>query len=436
MVDETDAALLDRIQHAAFKYFLACGNPDNGLIADSSDDNSPCSIAAVGFALSCYPVAVSRGWMGRADALQRTLTTLRFFAASEQGEGPDAVGFKGFYRHFLLMRTGKPAWDSEVSLIDSTLLLAGMLMASVFFDDDSGEETEVRRLVDFLYKRMDWHWACDGQPTARQGWRAEGGFIHYGWDGYDEATILYILGLASPTHPLQAETFNAWTRTYQWESIYGFDHLYAGPLFIHHFSQAWVDFSGVQDAFMREKASDYAVNTRRATLMQVEYARRNPHGYVGYGETCWGFSASRGPGYRNLEIDGRPRRFLDYAARGVPFGPDDGTIAPCEMLASIPFTPEACVASLRHILGIYPEVLQEGRLASGFNPTLPGPGRAGWVSQGHLGLDQGILVLMIENYRSGMVWDTMRRCPYVVEGLSRAGFSGGWLSANATAGGP
>jgi hypothetical protein len=433
MSEETDEALLERIQHGAFNYFIACGNAANGLIADSSDEGSPCSIAAVGFGLSCYPIAVSRGWMPRAEAVARTLAALRFFAASEQSRRQDATGFQGFYRHFINMADGKPSWNSEVSLIDTTLLLAGMFVASAFFDGADANETEIRTRVEALYRRMNWTWACDGKPTARQGWRPVGGFIHYGWDGYDEATILYVLGLASPIHPLQPRNFNSWTRTYQWESIYGIEHLYAGPLFIHHFSQAWLDLAGVQDAFMREKNCDYAQNSRRATLVQIEYARRNPHGFVGYGETCWGFSASRGPGYQVREIEGRTRRFLDYAARGVPFGPDDGTLAPCEMLASIPFTPELCIASLRHILERYPEVLTEGRLASGFNPTLPGPGPAGWVAKGHLGLDQGIVVLMIENYRSGMIWDLMRHCPYVAEGMRRADFTGGWLAPEARA---
>ncbi len=428
MSDESDDALLERISRGAFGYFVENTNPETGLVADSSDPGDPCSIAAVGFALSCYPIGVERGWMTRADAVARTLAALRFFSASEQSHHAEAMGYKGFYRHFIDMRTGRPAWDSEISLIDTTLLLAGMFVASVYFAGAAAAENEIRTRVDALYRRMDWEWACDGQPTARQGWRPQGGFLHYGWDGYDEATLLYILGLGSPTHPLPASTFDAWTNTYQWESIYGYQHLYAGPLFIHHFSQAWIDFAGIRDAFMREKNSDYAENTRRATLMQIEYARRNPRGYVGYGENCWGFSACRGVGFKCVEIDGRLRHFLGYSARGAPYGPDDGTIAPCEMIASLPFNSEACMASLRHMLDAYPEILVGGRLASGFNPTLPGDGPAGWVSSGHLGLDQGIVVMMIENHRSKFIWSLMKRCPYVVEGLRRAGFSGGWLS--------
>ncbi|MEK4032063.1 glucoamylase family protein [Methylocystis sp. IM3] len=428
MPEETDESLLERIAHGAFGYFVEQYNAATGLIADSSDPGDPCSIAAVGFALSCYPIGVERGWMPRAEAIARTLAALRFFANSEQSHHPDATGYKGFYRHFIDIQTGKPAWRSEVSLIDTTLLLAGMLVASVYFDGADAQEAEIRATVDALYRRMDWEWACDNQPTARQGWRPKGGFLHYGWDGYDEATILYILGLASPTHPLPANTFDAWTHTYQWEEIYGYTHLYAGPLFIHHFSQAWIDFRGIRDAFMREKKCDYAENTRRATLMQIEYARRNPHGFVGYSEKCWGLSASRGVGFQTREVERRLRHFLGYSARGAPYGPDDGTIAPCEMLASLPFTSERCLESLRHMLATFPEVLVDGRLASGFNPTLPGKGPGGWVANGHLGLDQGIVVMMIENYRTGLTWSLMKRCPYVVGGLRRAGFSGGWLS--------
>ena len=426
--NETDDALLDRIERDAFGYFTANYNSANGLIADSSDPGDPCSIAAVGFGLSCYPIGVERNWMTRADAVQRTLAALRFFASSEQGTHSDATGYRGFYYHFLDMKTGKPVWQSEVSLIDTTLLLAGILVTSVYFDRDVSEEAEIRERADMLYRRMDWAWATGGHATVRQGWRPNGGFLHYGWDGYDEATLLYILGLGSPTHPLPSTSFEEWTRTYQWESIYGLDHLYAGPLFIHHFSQAWVNFSGIRDAFMREKNCDYAENSRRATLLQVEYARRNPHGFVGYGEKCWGFSASRGVGFKTTNIGDRQQKFLGYSARGAPYGPDDGTLAPCEMLASLPFTPEICLSTLRHMLAAFPEVVADGRLASGFNPTLPGPGNAGWVSTGHLGLDQGIVTMMIENYRTGMIWKLMQRCPYIIAGLRRAGFDGGWLA--------
>ena len=425
---QSDEELLDRFQRAAFGYFLEHFNPENGLVADTSRAGAPSSIAVVGFALSCYPIGVERGWMTRADAAARALVTLRFFWNSQQSEQPDATGYRGFYYHFLDMKTGKRVWQSELSLIDTTLLLAGALTASVYFSEDTPRESEIRECAEAIYRRIDWRWACGGEATARQGWKPESGFLHYGWEGYSEATILYVLGLASPSHPLPNESFAAWTATYQWENIYDYEFLYAGPLFIHHFSQAWIDFDGIRDRFMREKDSDYFENSRRATYVQREYARRNPHGYVGYGPNCWGITANDGPGFGTLKVDGSKRRFLSYAARGVPYGPDDGTIAPCAALASLPFAPELALSALRHFIACYPEMIRDSRLPSGFNPTLPGGGPSGWVSEGYFGLDQGILVLMIENHRSRLIWRLMRECPYIGRGLRHAGFTGGWLT--------
>jgi hypothetical protein len=425
---QSDEELLDRFQHAAFGYFLDQFNPENGLVADTSRADAPASIAVVGFALSCYPVGVERGWMERADAAARTLVTLHFFCNSSQSGQTDATGYKGFYYHFLDMKTGRRVWQSEVSLIDTTLLLAGVLTASVYFDADTPSENEIRERAEAIYQRIDWQWARGGAATARQGWKPESGFIHYGWDGYDEAIILYVLGLASPTHPLPDHSYTGWTATYQWENIYDYEFLYAGPLFIHHYSQAWIDFAGIRDRFMREKKSDYFENSRRATYVQREYARRNPFGFEGYGKDCWGITANDGPGFKTQKIDGRKRRFLGYAARGVPYGPDDGTIDPCTVLASLPFAPELSLSALRHFCERYPEMIREWKLPSSFNPTLPGDGPSGWVSEGYFGLDQGIMVLMIENYRSRLIWNLMRQCPYVGSGLRRAGFTGGWLS--------
>ncbi|MGV8996163.1 MAG: glucoamylase family protein [Parvibaculaceae bacterium] len=426
--EESDEALLDRFQRAAFGYFLENCNPENGLVADTSREGAPASIAVVGFALSCYPVGAERGWMTRADAAARSLVTLQFFLNSLQSAEPNSTGYKGFYYHFLDMKTGERVWSSELSLIDTTLLLAGVLTASVYFDKDTPDENEIRKIADTFYRRIDWQWSLGGEATTRQGWKPEHGFLHYGWDGYDEALVLYVLGLASPTTPLPKDSYEEWTATYQWENIYDTELLYAGPLFIHHYSQTWINFSGIRDAFMREKDSDYFENSQRATYVQREYARRNPHSFKGYGKDLWGITANDGPGYQKLEIDGRERRFFGYAARGVPYGPDDGTIDPCATLASLPFTPELSISALRHLCKNYPDMISNSRLPSAFNPTFPGKGPSGWISEGYFGLDQGIIVLMIENYRSGLIWKLMQRCPYIVSGLRQAGFSGGWLT--------
>ena len=429
MVDRprlSDDDLLDRLQRAAFDYFLTNYNPANGLVADTSRTGSPSSIAVVGFALSAYPVAVERGWMTREAALERTLVTLRFLSNSSQSAEPDATGYKGFYYHFLDMQSGKRTWQSELSLIDTALLLAGILTAGAYFTDHSEGESEVRTLADLLYRRVDWRWAQNGKATLSQGWKPERGFLHYGWEGYSEAIILYVLASASPTYPVPS-SYEAWTGTYQWENLYGRDFLYAGPLFIHQFSHAWIDFRGIQDRFMCEKGSDYFENSRRATYIQREYALRNPHEFRDYGENSWGFSAGDGPGIERLRIDGRDRRFFGYSARGVPYGPDDGTIAPAASLASIVFAPEIALPATRHFCEHYPDIINEYRLPSGFNPTLTRNGSRCWVSEGYFGLDQGIVVLMIENYRSQLIWKLMCQCPYIGKALRNAGCRGGWL---------
>jgi hypothetical protein len=193
--------LVTRLQRAAFSYLIDYADADTGLIADSSRKGSPCSIAVVGFALSCYPIAVQNGWLSRANAATRTLKVLRFLSDSTQSDSPDATGYKGFYYHFLDMQTGKRVWKCELSLIDTTLLIAGVLMAGSYFDGGS-EESEIRERAGALYRRVDWRWAQNGNSSVTQGWKPECSFLHYGWDGYNEALILYVLGLGSPTFPL------------------------------------------------------------------------------------------------------------------------------------------------------------------------------------------------------------------------------------------
>ena len=425
VIAQSDDRLLNQLQNAAFNYFVEHVDATTGLVADTSREGSPASIAVVGFALSCYPIGVERGWIARADGASRTLKTLRFFWNSRQGAEADVTGYRGFYYHFLDMRTGKRVWKCELSLIDTTLLLAGILTAAAYFAAPVPDECEIRALADGLYRKIDWQWAQNGCEMVTQGWKPECGFLNSGWEGYSEATILYVLGLASPTYPLPSSSFAGWTSTYQWENIYGYEFLYAGPLFIHLFSHAWIDFRGIQDAFMREKRCDYFENSRRAVSIQREYAARNPNGYIGYGPNFWGITAGDGPGNEAMRESGRDRRFFGYTDRGVPFGRDDGTIAPWGMLAALPVSPPSALTAVRHMMKRYPDICVGYRMSSGFNPSLIDQG--GWISEGYYGLDQGIIVMMIENYRSGLIWKLTRSCPYIATGLRRAGFEGGWL---------
>ena len=264
--------------------------------------------------------------------------------------------------------------------------------------------------------------------TISHGWKPESGYLSYCWDGYSEAIVLYVLALGSPTHALDADCYHAWTATYQWENLYGHDYLYAGPLFVHQFSHAWIDFRGIQDRFMREKRCDYFENSRRATQVQREYARRNPRSFVAYDKNCWGFTACDGPSDEDPNVSNEQRRLFGYAARGVPYGPDDGTLAGWAALASLPFAPEIALSAAHHMASRYPEMRTGKQYASSFNPSVASAAARTWVSPGHFGLDQGIVAMMIENYRTQLIWRLMRACPYVVTGLRRAGFRGGWLA--------
>ncbi len=204
--------------------------------------------------------------------------------------------------------------------------------------------------------------------------------------------------------------------------------LYSGPLFTHQLSHLFIDFRGIRDAFMRTKGIDYFENSRRATYVQQRYAISNPLQFQMYGEFCWGFTACDGPGWLTRTIDGVKRNFYDYVARGAPFGPDDGTIAPWVAVASLPFAPEIVLPTIEQFHALDLGTMDSYGFKASFNPTFEVEGsRCGWVSPHYFGIDQGPLVLMIENYRTGLLWSITKRCPFITEGLRRAGFSDGWL---------
>jgi hypothetical protein len=423
--------MLQDIQDKAFAYFLHETNPLNGLVADKTAKNWPASIAATGLALSCYPIAVERGLMPRGVAMNRTLATLRFFRDSPHGTEPDATGYRGFYYHFLDMQTGRRAWECELSTVDTAFLFAGMLAVAAYFKDDTPEQIEIRDLANSLYSRADWAWAQAADGTLGHGWTPENGFIQHQWQGYDEGLLLYVLALGSPSHPLSPAAYTAWASTYEWKRCYDIDYLYAGPLFTHQLSHVWIDFRNIQDAFMRGKGIDYFENSRRATLIQQRYAIDNPLGFKGYDEKCWGITASDGPGPTTSKIDGIERRFYDYEGRGAPYGIDDGTVAPWAVLASLPFAPEIVVPTAHHF--IHTMKLHDHHpygFKASINQTFCDQSDTtldGWVSPYFFGLNLGPVVLMIENHHSGMLWNLMRDCRWIVDGLRRAGFDGGWL---------
>ena len=445
-----ESAFLDTLQRRTFDFFWETANPSNGLVPDRWPTPSFSSVAAVGFALTAYPIAVERGWITRDQARQRTRTTLEFLWKAPQGPGTTGVtGHRGFFYHFLDMNTGLRFQQVELSTIDTALLLAGALACREYFDGATAEDSTIRALADSLYFRVDWRWAMDGGATRSMGWHPEsglpghtpGGFIVSRWNGYNEANLLYALAIGSPTHAIEPSAWEAWTRTYKWDTWHGQEYVQFAPLFGHQYSHLWIDFRGIRDAYMRGKGIDYWENSRRATLAHRRYAIDNPGGWRDYGADVWGLTASDGPIDTTMTIDGRARTFHTYWARGTGTDElnDDGTIVPTAAGGSVPFAPRETIRALVAMRTRYGEPLfgKYGFLDA-FNPTLrtPGPtlrhGRivpgVAWFDTDYLGIDQGPILGMVENFRTEQVWRLMRRNPYVTRGLCRAGFTGGWLA--------
>jgi len=426
-----DEKLLDTLESAAFRYFTEHAHPETGLVADSSKMDSAASIAATGFALSCYPIAVERGWLDRKQAAATVLKTFRFFAASRQGPDAQASGYKGLYYHFLDMQSGKRAHKCELSTIDTAMLMAGIIVAGEYFGRSNPVEKEIRALGKHLFERVEWNWTLDKNNNGEinQSWKPGKGFMRADWEGYTEALTMYVVGAASRSYPWPNTPYRKCAETYRWMHNAGLEWIHASPLFIHLFPQAWMDLRGIKDDFVSRKAAiDYFENTRRAIAVQREYAKLNPHGFTGYGENIWGLSACNGPDGERKTRDGRKLKFLGYAARGVPCGPDDGTLVPWAAATCVAHAPGTALAGLRAMRDTYPRALRDGQFVGAINPSLPGDGPEGWIAPACFGIDQGLVVMMIENARSGLIWNLTRNSPVFRNGLKALGFKGGWLA--------
>jgi hypothetical protein len=399
-----DETFLDLVQRTAFEYFWYETNPENGLVKDRSSDASLSSIAAVGFGLSALTVGIDRGWISREAGRERVLTTLRFLWNSPQGPGADATGYNGFYYHFLDMQSGRRVGDSELSTIDTALLLGGVLHAQQYFDQADATEAEIRVLADDIYRRVKWPWMQARSAKICHGWTPETGFLPYDWGGYNESMILYLLALGSPALPISPDAWTAWTSSYAWQTHYGHAFVVFPPLFGHQYSHVWVDFRGIRDTYMRDKGLDYFENSRRATLANRAYAIANPEGWADYGENVWGLTASDIPS--------------SYRARGAPPPEnDDGTITPTAVGGSFAFTPHESLGALRYMYDTYrTKIWGPYGFKDAFNPSMK------WFASDYLGIDQGPIVLMIENYRTGRVWQVFMQHPAIQRGLARAGF--------------
>lgn len=424
---------LDTLQHRTIQWFLDVTPIKTGLAPDRwPSDVSPASIAAVGFALTSYAIAAEQNIITREAAVERTLNTLRYFWKLPQNDDKtNSAGYRGFYYHFLKKNTGLREWNCELSTIDTGLLMAGILFCQSYFDRDLTNEIEIRTLADSLFRRVQWSWMLPRSPLVAMGWRPETGYHRLDWRGYVEAMIMYILALGSPTYTIPESAWPAWAETYIWKEYYGQEHVNFMPLFGHQYSHLWVDFRGIRDPYMQKKGIDYFENSRRATYVHYEYSKLNPNKWVDYSDSIWGMTACDGPKDTIFVVNGIKRHFRTYSARGIGADEhvDDGTIAPTAAAGSVPFAPEITVRALRAMKSKYGDKLwTRYGFVDAFNPTYITPSTPhGWFDTDYLGIDQGPIAIAIENYRSELVWKTMRKNPYIIAGLRRAGFTAGWL---------
>ncbi len=441
-INKVDLEFLNDVQQRTFNWFWDYSNSQNGLTLDRAPkENAFASIAGVGFALTSYPVAVERGFLDRNHAVEKTLATLEFFMKSNQTEDPvETSGYRGFYYHFLDPESGLRFRKVELSTIDTALLMAGVLFCREYYHRDTELERRIRELSDFLYRRVEWDWTQVRGGLISHGWKPESGMLKHDYNGYNEAMILYILALGSPTHPVREDSWQSFVDTYTWTDFYGQPHVNFTPLFGHQYSHVWIDFRGIKDAYMREQGIDYFENSRRATYAQRSYAIENPLQWKDYSSDIWGLTACDGPANGEWEYMGEMRRFWTYTARGTSAvrRRDDGTIAPTAAGGSVVFAPEIVIPTLKAMVERYGnDVFTQYGFVDAFNPSFQynesnlrhghiSPG-IGWFDNEHLGIDQGPIILMIENYRSEFVWNVMKRSPYIQSGLRKAGFSGGWL---------
>jgi hypothetical protein len=400
----SDNDFLDYIQQVHFDYFWYLANPSNGLVPDRSSAGSACSIAAVGFGLTTIGIGIDHGWITRSQGATRVLATLNTFWQGPQGTNTfGEIGYKGWFYHFLDMNTALTT-GAELSSIDTTLLLGGILYAKQYFDGTNADEVSIRSTADAILNRVDWNWMAQGTNVVSMGWFPGAGFIAANWIGYNEGMLLYVLGMGVATNPLPATSWSAWTNGYTWATYYGQSFVPYPPLFTHQYSHCWVDFRHIADSYMNAHGSTYFENSRRATLAQRSYCVANPQGRVGYNGTVWGLTACDGP--------------TGYSARGAPPSQgDDGTIAPTAAGGSIAFTPQYSIPTLQYF---YKSFRTRMWTPYGFRDAFNLG--ASWVGPDELGIDQGPIVIMIENYRTQRVWKLFMRNPEVQRGLQRAGF--------------
>lgn len=437
---------IEEVERRTFNYFWETADTINYQIPDRYPTLTFSSIAATGFGLSAYIVGVENKYVTREEAADRTLKTLRVLWNLPQGpEKENVSGYKGFFYHFLTLDKATRFKDVELSTIDSGLLMAGILSSMSYFDKDNETEKLIRATADSLYRRVEWTWMMNDSNRMFMGWHPEAvsvpmnqpasyrehGYIPAEWKGYNEAMVLLIMAMGSPTHPISDDAWDQWCSTYTWTTFEGQDNIQFDPLFGHQYSHVWIDFRNIQDDYIRSKGIDYFGNSMRATMSNRAYCIRNPLGAVGYNENCWGLTACDGPRSTTMTVNGKEWQFYDYRARGACSIQivDDGTIAPTAAGGSYAFTPEVSDAALKYMWTTYfHDLVGEYGFKDAFNLTyVTKETPRGWFDIDYLGIDQGPMLLMIENHQTGLIWEVMKKNPYIIAGLKKAGFKGGYM---------
>lgn len=392
LLSAEDDQFLNDLEHASFLFFWEQASAKTGMVKDrcnvhNETRNVASSIAATGFGLTAICIGDQRGFISTSAALERVFATLRFLWKK-------LPNHRGFFYHFANPESGERMFDSEVSSVDTAILLCGVLTCRQHFHHPG-----VSQLADLIFSRVDWTWLSEDTSLLTHGWTPEVGFLSSRWDYYSELMMMYLLGMGSSAHPLKQEAWNAWKRlTFEYDGL-----RYIGsfaPLFVHQFSQAWFDFRG-----KRDKYADYFQNSATATEVHRRFCLELGKQFPDYSDDLWGITAS------DSEHDG-------YVAWGGPpaTGPIDGTIVPSAAGGSLPFLPDATMHVLKTIRSRYPSAWTKYGFVNAFNPL------KNWYDPDVIGIDTGIILLMAENLRTGFVWDTFMKTPEAQRGMERAGF--------------
>jgi hypothetical protein len=392
LLSPADDEFLEELEKRNFQFFWEQASPESGLVKDRSnvlikDTSVVGSIAATGFGLTAICIGQQRGYVSLAEARDRVLLTLRFL-------GKKMPTHRGFFYHFADVNTGERMWDSEVSSVDTAILLCGILNCRRYFS----EHSEISLLAFEIFNRVDWSWLSEDTSLLPHGWTPEFGFLPYRWDYYSEMMMIYLLGLGSLPHPLPAQAWNAWKRTtFEYDGI-----RYIGsfaPLFVHQYSQAWFDFRGKRDAY-----ADYFQNSVFATEAHRDFCLELAKQFPDYSVDLWGISAS--DSQRGYVIWGGP----------PTMGPINGTVVPSAAAGSLPFLPQPVMRVLNNIKDHYGRAWSKYGFVNAFNPL------TNWYDTDVVGIDTGITMLMAENARTGFVWNTFMKNPEAQRGMDRAGF--------------